>query len=330
MTLEIKTTKSGKFNEYLHHIDLRGLGTKNILSGYAAEFDDCCIFLDCGSSLDVKHLLRYAKNNKIDLSACKYLITSHHHFDHNGGMWKLYEIIKKYNPEVKILTNKHTKQLLNDYEEHLARGKRSYGDLTGIMKPIEENAFKIIEPSTKFVNEPNSLDAIDTFSINGSNVKLGILNTPGHAHDHQSIAFIKDGNLDFLFLGEAVGMCYHSKKLLTLPVSVPIHFSYKDCMNTLENLKKLSPLKAGFCHFGVVNGTDNVLEVIIEHESFMKEFRANVIKYYQEKNETRYICKKITPFFVRRTEFRENHLLIKNTVLSTVYGMMMDLGYRND
>ncbi|MHA1241058.1 MAG: hypothetical protein ACTSQU_09730, partial [Promethearchaeota archaeon] len=59
-----------------------------------------------------------------------------------------------------------TKELLNDYEEHLARGKRTYGNLIGSMKPIEESAFKIINPSTNFNSEVNKLDFVDSFTIN--------------------------------------------------------------------------------------------------------------------------------------------------------------------
>ncbi|MFX1587786.1 MAG: MBL fold metallo-hydrolase, partial [Promethearchaeota archaeon] len=104
--------KSGKINEYLHHIDLKAYGKPRMLSIYLAEFDNCSILFDCGSSLDYKKVISYLKKNEISLSSIKYLITSHHHFDHNGGLHLLYAELKKYNPELKILTNKRTKTLL--------------------------------------------------------------------------------------------------------------------------------------------------------------------------------------------------------------------------
>lgn len=328
MTQAVIIKKPGKINEYLHHWDLRSLGARQILSGYAAEFDDCVLFFDCGTSDDVKHLLRHAKKIKLNLSSTKYLITTHHHFDHNGGLWKLYKAIKEHNPEVKILTNHHTKELLNDYEDHLARGQRSYGDLTGIMKPIEDIAFKLIEPCENFENDLDSIDIIDSFSKDGKEVKLAILKTPGHTHDHQCPLFIKNDEIDFLFFGEAVGMLYHSTKLLTFPVSVPTYFNNEDYMKTLKKLKNLRALRGGFCHFGYVNGVENVREVITEHELFMKDFRKKVIQYHGEKDETKYICEKITSLFLPRTEFKEDHLIVQNAILSTVYGMMVDLGFR--
>ncbi len=64
-------------------------------------------------------------------------------------------------------------------------------------------------------------------------------------------------------------------------------------MDTLQNLKNLSPSYAGFGHFGVVSGKKNFRDLLLEHESFMKEFRAAIIKFYGEKPETRYVFEQI-------------------------------------
>jgi len=198
MEKEIITVKSGKINEYLHHVDLKEFGTRRVLTCFIAEFDECNIILDCGSSLEIKHLLRYAKRNEIELSKVKYLVTTHHHFDHTGGMWKLYDEIKKYNPNVKIISNQATKTLLNDYEYHLGRAKRTFGDFIGEMKVIKDEAFIIVEPSSNFHSNPDMLDVFETFKIKGMEVKLSILKTPGHTHDHQCPLFIKDGEIVFI------------------------------------------------------------------------------------------------------------------------------------
>lgn len=323
------TLESGKITDYLHHVDLKTYGAPRMTSVYLGEFDDGSIILDCGSSNDINRLLRYMKNNKIDFSSIKYLTTSHCHFDHVGGMWKLYETLQGYNPDLKILTNQKTMDLLNDFETHLNRAKRTYGNLVGIMKPIKESAFEIIEPSINFSGNANNLDAIKKFTINGSEVKIGILKTAGHTHDSQSPIFIKDGSIEFIFLGEAAGTIYHSTKLVTMPTSMPIYFNYKSYMETLENLKKIFPLKAGYSHFGVVNGKNNVREILLEHINFMKEFRAKIIEFYEEKPETKYVVEKIMPILNPRSDMAtENNPIFKGIALGIVYGMLMDLGYR--
>ena len=330
MDKEAIILNSGKVNEYLHHIDMRSYGTTRMLSSFLGEFDNYSILFDCGSSLDVKKGLRYFKKNHIPLSSFKYLITSHHHFDHNGGLWKLYEEVKKYNPDIKILTNLTTKMLLNDYEHHLNRGRSTYGNLVGEMKSIEDEAFKIIKPSTNFNPNADKLDVIDTFHINKSEIKLTILKTPGHTPDHQTPVLINNNTIDFIFLGEAAGTLYHDSKLLTMPTSMPIYYNHEDYMNTLKNLKKLNPSMAGYGHFGIVNGQDNVRQIIFEHEEFMKKFKNLIIRYYDEKPETKYILEKILPELLPRTDLSlDSNPLFINIVLGIVYGMMMSLGFRS-
>jgi len=331
MIQDLITIETGKINEYLFHIDVKAYGTPRMLSIFVGQFDNCSVLIDCGSSLDTKKLIRFLKKLKIDLSSFKYLITTHHHFDHNGGLWQLYEILKDYNPEVKILTNQKTKELLNNYEEHLARGKRTYGNLIGSMNPIEESAFKIVEPSTKFNSEAKKLDFIDSFTINGSEVKFCILKTPGHTPDHQCPIFVKDNLIDFIQLGESVGTIYHASELVTMPTSMPIYYNHEEYMSTLRNLKNLFPSKAGFGHFGVINGKKNVRKILLEHEVFMKEFREAIIKSYSKKPETRYVLEQIMPMLIPRTDLAiEDNSVFKGIALGIVYGMMMDLGYRNE
>lgn len=316
-------------NEYLHHIDVEAYGTSRMLSVFLGEFDDGSVLFDCGSSLDIKKILKYFKKNNIPLSSFKYLVTSHHHFDHIGGIWKLYEELKIHNPDVKILTNNITKALLNDFELHLKRGARTYGDLTGVMKPIEESAFQIIEPSIKFDSNTENLEEVSIFHINGSEVNLVILKTPGHTPDHQCPAFVKDGKLDFIHFGEAVGTIYHSSELVTMPTTMPIYYNNEKYMETLGNIKNITPLKAGFGHFGVVHGKENVRELILDNESFMKIFRKRIIKYYKEKPETKYVLKNMRPLFTPRTDLSiDDSSVFNGIILAVVYGEMISLGYR--
>ena len=331
MVQNLITIETGKINEYLYHIDVKAYGAPRMLSVFVVQFDDSSVLIDCGSSLDTKKLVRFLKKLNIDLTSFKYLTTTHHHFDHVGGLWQLYEILKDHNPEVKILTNQKTKELLNNYEEHLARGKRTYGNLIGSMKPIEESAFQMVEPSINFNSEANKLDFIDSFTINGSEVKLGILKTPGHTPDHQSPIFVKDDLIDFIQLGESVGTIYHSSELITMPTSMPTYYNHEEYMATLRNLKNLFPSKAGFGHFGVINGKDNVRKMLLEHEAFMKEFREAIIKFYSIKPETRYVLEQVMPILIPRTDLSiEDNPIFNGIALGIVYGMMMDLGYRNE
>lgn len=325
------TIKSGKISEYLHHVDLKEFGVSRVLSCFIAEFDEGILIFDTGSSLEVKRLLRYMRRNNLSKSSVKYLVTTHHHFDHCGGIWKLYESIKAENSDVKIITNSKTKELLNDYNYHLNRAKRTFGTFVGEMNPIEDDAFILIQPDSDYEKGMNAIHIIESFSMGNSNYDFALLKTPGHTPDHQCPLFMRNNEIDFIFFGEAVGTLYHSSELLTMPTSMPVYFNYSEYMNSLKKLKHLEFNNAGFCHFGVVRGKQNVKSILDEHEQFMVEFRQKVIKAYKEKPETRHVFDQILPYFIPRTDLvGEEHPVMKNIVLGVVYGMLMDLGYRDD
>ena len=206
---------------------------------------------------------------------------------------------------------------------------RTYGDLVGAMKPISDNAFKIIEPIQDFNIEAQNLETIDDFSINNSEVKLAIFKTPGHTPDHQCPVLIRDGNIDFIQYGESAGTIYNESKLLTMPTSMPIYYNHEKYMETLDKLIDVVPSYAGFGHFGLVSGKKNIKELLIEHKSFMKEFREKIAQFYSEKPETKYVLKKMSSLFLPRTDLPMEHSpVLMGISLGIVYGMMTSLGYR--
>jgi glyoxylase-like metal-dependent hydrolase (beta-lactamase superfamily II) len=211
----------------------------------------------------------------------------------------------------------------------LSRAERTFGNFIGEMRPIEEKAYKIIKPLKDFPKNINTYLPIDTFYSNGEKVNMVIFHTPGHTPDHQSIVFIKNNEIDFLFLGEAAGTIYHTTELLTMPTSMPVYYNHTNYIESLHRLQNSIPNFAGFCHFGVVKGKKQIKTLLKNHEKFMREFREKIKKYYNEGPETKYVYDKIYPFLSKRTNLiGMEHPIMKNIVLGVVYGMMMDLGYR--
>jgi len=320
--------ESKKVKDYLHHVDILQHGLKRMFSAFIFNINDVSIIMETGTSDDVKKILQYFKQNHMSISSIKYLVPSHYHFDHSGGFWKLYEMVSEENPDVKILANEKTQGYLNDSEWHMARGRSTFGDVVGEMNPIPDDAFEISRPITDFVNFNKNESLFHIIDYDGHEYKLGLFNTPGHTLDHVCPAIIKDGNVDFIVLGEAGGTLYHSSKLVTLPTSMPPVFNYEKYMESLANLIKLEANSCGFSHFGYLNKKENVREILLENQSTMKEYRSLVMKLYNEKPETSYIVEKIAPFFEERTNVLITRPVLISTIVPLVYGMLMDLGYR--
>ncbi|MFX1523441.1 MAG: MBL fold metallo-hydrolase [Promethearchaeota archaeon] len=331
--------ESGKVNDYLHLVDLKQFGMPNACSIFIAEFNESVVIIDCGTSMDTRKILGYIKQNDIQLDQVKYIVASHYHFDHIGGLWKLYENVKKSNPEVQIFANLLTMQRLNNFENesHFTRSKKTWGALTGKFKKIEESAFRIIKDNEYFDFEEDITHPLEEFSLNHNKIGLAFLKTPGHSPDHISPLFIREGNVDFLYLGESMGGLAHSQNLKTIPSCVAPDFKHETYMQSVNKIKELTPLNGGLAHYGLITGRENVLELIEDNESLMKEFRQKIIEFYSEKPETRYVFNKAAAHF--GTKERIENMLEEDDpayqtfvkfFVSMIYGMMMDLGYKKD
>ncbi|MBN1801144.1 MAG: MBL fold metallo-hydrolase [Candidatus Lokiarchaeota archaeon] len=323
--------KSGKINDYLHHLDLLEYGLEGFLSCFVAEFEEGVVILDCGSSLCVPNLLKYLEQCQISLSSVRYFVTTHHHYDHVGGLWFLYEKVKKFNPDVKIITNQKTKELLLDYEYPLQRARRNFGDYVGEMKPIDVNAFQIVNPCSEFDDLALSKQSEIQFTSNGLKIRLSLLSTPGHTPDHQCPLFLNENDeIEFLYLGEAGGTLYHSSRLISMSTSMAIYYQHEKYMSSLEKLIHLRVLKAGLGHFGVIDGERHVIDFLNDNYSFMQDFQNRIIKYYRENPSTKYVVERLLPFLATRTDrMEQDSSILRNITLGTTYGMMMNLGYRN-
>ena len=324
---------SGKINEYLHMIDVHQYGRDRVLSVFVADFDEDVVIIDCGTSFDVKRLLRYLKRNNISLAKVKYILPTHHHFDHAGGLWKLYNILKEHNSDIKILSSLKSMQMINNFttEDHFTVSKKTFGSLMGEFQKIPQSAFRIIKEEDYFSANKNEATILDRFNINGKKIKLSVLKTPGHAPDHICPFFRFIGQIDFLHLGEALGIKAHATKLITAPSCSAPNFNYETYMQSVDNLIQLSPYNVGFSHFGYISGEDDIQYLMREHKSLMKDFRNMVIQFYKEKPETKYVFDKIWPWLKTKTDvsegYTDNPMIIKLS-LSMIYGMMVALGYR--
>lgn len=326
---------SGKINEYLHMVDVHQYGRDRVLSVFVADFDDDVVIIDCGTSFEIKRLLRYMKRNNISLAKVKYIIPTHHHFDHAGGLWKLYNLLKEHNSEIKILSSLKSMQMINNFstEAHFTSAKKTFGSLIGELHHIPQSVFRIIEEEEFFSANNNGATILDHFCLDGKEIKLSALKTPGHAPDHICPFFVFNNRINFFHLGEALGLKTHATKLITTPSCSAPNFNYESYMQSIDNLTQLSPNSIGFSHFGYISGENDIQYLMKEHKSLMVDFRSMVVKFYKEKPETKYVFDKIWPWLKSKTDVSEgyidNPMLIKLSV-SMVYGMMMALGYRKE
>ena len=318
--------EAGEFIKNIHLIDLNQYGMGKICSTFLLNWNNSTLIFDVGTSDDQRRVLSYMKKKGIPRDSVKYLVPSHHHFDHAGGMWKILKKLEKFNTSIKILATELQKKQMQHTEKHLKAAASTYADWVGKMEPIEDKYFQVIKPDTMIpLDEKKKLS-------------LKFISSPGHTFDHVCPTIYKEGTPYFSYFGEAAGTLFNHSDLKTLPTSMPTEFNYEKYMKSVQKLKELNAQNAGFCHFGAVTTQDDVNTIIEDQIQFLPIFREFVKKKYEEFQSTRQVVEAtVNELFYERSAFHRSGELsdiVKGistrNALALVYGMLVDLGYKKN
>ena len=93
-------TTTGKITSEIIHLDIKQYGILRSCSIFLLVTPESIVVMDIGTSNDVHSFLDFMKGNNLALKKVKYIVPSHHHFDHLGGGWKLWKTIREFNPEM--------------------------------------------------------------------------------------------------------------------------------------------------------------------------------------------------------------------------------------
>ncbi|MHA1368943.1 MAG: MBL fold metallo-hydrolase [Promethearchaeota archaeon] len=317
-------TKPGLITDNIYHVDLNQYGMQKVCSAFILKTPKAIVIMDTGTSDDIHALIKFMKKNELPLEDVKYLVPSHYHFDHFGGGWKLWKKIREHNPNVKVLTTDATRKHLQDAKMHLIRAKRTFGGFVGKMEPLPDDAYEIVKP-----DEPIPVPGLEEYQ------EFILVSTPGHTQDHVCPTIKEKENTIFVYLAEAAGTLFHSKKIATLPTSMPPDFKFKDYMNSLEKIIKLEPENVGYCHFGVIKGKQNAMHALLENKEFSIYFRNFVKnKFLENGKRTRPVIEEFIKEEIntgKRTDWTNNtiiHQTLVNIIVAVVYGQLVDLGLK--
>jgi glyoxylase-like metal-dependent hydrolase (beta-lactamase superfamily II) len=164
----------------------------------------------------------------LGLKELAYIIPTHIHVDHAGGVGALARLF----PNAKVLVHpRGARHLVNP--AHLVEvTERIYGDdfetRSGSVLPVPESQLKV---------------TVDGEVIILGGRELQIIHAPGHSSHH---FVILDKSLNGLFCGEALGVPPY-----LLPSVAPYSFDQDAYLDTIENLRKLHPSMLFYSHGGI-------------------------------------------------------------------------------
>lgn len=201
-------------------------GFREFISAWILESDNKIYIIDPGPTKSLPQLI-----DKLDGKKPDYILLTHIHVDHAGGVGSLSTIF----PEAKIIASQISYKHLIDPSKLIQASIKNLGNLMelyGEIKPVlEKNICKLIP------------------------AEIEIIETPGHAAHH--ITFVID---NLVFCGEALGV-RHSGSYLR-PAS-PIKFDLNAYKQSITNLKHLTTQTLCFGHYGSIQADTKIYDIAL-------------------------------------------------------------------
>ena len=241
-----------------HTVDLGG-GVFQIDTGFQRPLFDAAYliidsgraaFVDTGTQFAVPRLLEALAANGLDVAQVDWVIPTHVHLDHAGGVGGLMQAL----PSAKLLVHPRGLRHLLDpsalYQGALAvygqeEMDRSYGQLQGVSEARAEA------------------------SHDGQRVTLGqrqllLIDTPGHARHHHAVW---DPVTRGWFTGDTFGLSYREHDVdgrpWILPTTTPVQFEPAALRASVQRLMAAQPDCVYLTHFGRVTGIPSLGQALL-------------------------------------------------------------------
>jgi glyoxylase-like metal-dependent hydrolase (beta-lactamase superfamily II) len=233
----------------IHLVDT-GFHRDDFDAAYLVVQDGRAAFIDTGTNFSVPRLLAALDALGLARSAVEWVIPTHVHLDHAGGVGALAREL----PEARVLVHPRGARHLVDpsalYQGALAvygqaEMDRSYGQLV----PVE--AARVVSSS-------------DGGSITLAGRTLVTLDTPGHARHHHCIW---DEASRGWFTGDTFGLSYREFDVegrpWILPTTTPVQFEPEALRASVARMLAYQPKAMYLTHYGRVREVPRLAEVLL-------------------------------------------------------------------
>lgn len=216
---------------------------------YLLERGDDLAFVEAGTSPGVPRLLAWLDANGLARERVRYIIPTHVHLDHAGGVGSLAAAL----PNADVIAHPRGARHLVDPTQLIAGATAVYGEAFvratyGLIPPIPPRRVREAPDGTKLPFGAGALQFIDT---------------PGHAKHHFCIF---DPVSEGLFTGDTFGLSYRNfdteRGPFLIPTTTPIQFDPAAWHATLDRLLSLQPQRLFLTHFGQVEAVTQLAAVL--------------------------------------------------------------------
>ena len=214
--------------------------------------------IDCGPAAVKDRLLDELGRHLESPQQLGYVLLTHAHFDHLGNI----PFIRRYNPEVKLVANPLTSDLLeqNDFLKELYdRNKISCEAMPVEFDVTFDDWVKALKVD-KVMGDGDILDL-------GADVHIKLAIVPGHSSDTSAYYVLPDCALA---AGEAVGGYYGRDQVVSC-----FRYNYKEYLESLDKLSSLQVRMLSLSHGGALVG-DIAGKYLVDAKIAAEKFAAQV------------------------------------------------------
>lgn len=196
-------------------------------------------FVDTGTTHSVPRLLAALEAVGLQPRDVDYVIPTHVHLDHAGGVGRLMQSL----PDARLVVHPRGVRHLVDPSQLLAGARAVYGD-----EEVARSYGEVpgVDPSRVLATE-------DGMTLDVAGRPLRFLDTPGHARHHHCIWDERSGGV---FTGDTFGLSYREfdgpRGPWLLPTTTPVQFEPEALRASVERLLALSPRWMYLTHYGPV------------------------------------------------------------------------------
>ena len=198
------------------------------------------VLVDVGPKAAIPGLLAVLSQAGVHLDEIDYIILTHLHMDHAGGIGQAIKEMKN----ARVLAHPRAYNHLVDPAVLWKASQETLGGLAlryGNIEPVPENRIIVAEDGMK-------LDL-------GKGLVLEIYLTPGHAPHHLCVFDRKEG---ILLAGDTAGVYMDG----FLRPGTPPPFRFHDYITSLDRMIALKPAKLGYAHFGCYDNAVAKLQAV--------------------------------------------------------------------
>lgn len=250
--------KTKNFQDLSHGITLidTGFHRPAMAACYLLQEGDKAVVIETGTVHTVPIILDLLRERNISKEQVAYVIPTHVHLDHAGGVGALMQEL----PEAKLVVHPRGARHMIDPTKLQAGATEVYGE------EIYNKMYGDLIP----VAEQRVIEAGEGFSLNLQGRVLRFLDTPGHARHHFCIY---DEQSRGVFSGDTFGIAYqeftNEHGPFIFPTSTPVQFDPEAMKQSIQRLMDLQPQRFYLTHYGMVESprplADSLLQQIDDY-----------------------------------------------------------------